>query len=304
MNALNTAADRTLEYHACRYGSSKILFRGPARRLRGDYISIIGGTETFGKFIRTPYPDLIEAATGMTTVNLGCQRAGIDAFNNAPGLMDICATAQVTVVQIMGASSMSNRFFTVDPRQNDRFLRASRQFKDIYPEIDFSRFDMTSKMLGELVRVGPERLHLVRQELQSAWVARMRSMLGKIEGKKVLLWLADHAPFSKADGGTICRDPLFVDRAMLNAVREHADELVEIVASQSEVEAGRDQMVFCEMDQHAACDMLGPVVHDRVAQTLHPVLTRLIGRTGLPPAIHQRAEPERELVMAEPLLFV
>lgn len=299
MNAMNIAV-RSLEYHPCRYGSSKILFRGPARRVRGDYVTFLGGTETFGRFIETPYPDLIEQATGMTSINLGCLRAGVDAYLTSPGLLDICAMSKATVIQIMGAPNMSNRHYTVDPRHNERFLRASKRFKDIYPEVDFTEFDLTSHMLTALARIGPDRLHLVRHEMQCAWVARMRSLLGQIEGRKILLWMADHAPYSTATGGTICRDPLFVDRAMLNAISDYADELVEVVARREEIEAGRDHMVFAEMEYGAAQEMLGPIVHERVADALQPVLTSLTG----PAAAQHETKPSPQFDLSRPLLLV
>lgn len=271
MNA--QSGPKGLEYHPCRYGSSKILFRGPERRVRGDYVTFLGGTETFGRFIETPYPDLVEQDTGLASINLGCLRAGLDSYLTSAGLIDICSMAKVTVIQIMGAVNMSNRFYTVNPRHNERFMRASKRFKEIYPEVDFSEFEQTSHMLTGLARQGADRLHLVRQELQCAWVARMRSLLGQIDGRKVLLWMADHAPYCTATGGTICRDPLFVDRAMLNAIKNDADALIEIIADPQEIATGRARMIFSDLDRPAAREMLGPVVHERAADLIAQVIT-------------------------------
>lgn len=273
MNAEN--AQRGLEYHPCRYGASKVLFRGPARKVRGEYVAYLGGNETFGRFVETPYPALGEAATGLKSINLGCLRAGIDAYMTSPGLIDICSMARVTVIQVMGAANMSNRFYTVDPRNNERFLRASKRFKEIYPEIDFSEFELTGHLLTGLARAGSDRLPLVRQELQCAWVARMRTLMAQIHSRKVLLWMSDHAPFCAQGGGTICREPLFVDRAMINAVADQADAVVEIVATPAEIEAGRKRLVYSEIEEGAAQDMLGPVVHARVAEQLAAILPQL-----------------------------
>lgn len=268
-----------LDYQPCRYGSSRILFRGPAKRVAGEYFVCIGDTETFGPFIETPFPQAIEYVTGTSTINLGCRHAGIDAFNSAPGLIDICSMAQVTVVQIMGAHRLSNRFFTVDPRNNQRFVRASKKFKELYPEVDFTEIETTSDLLTTIANVGQDRLHLLRQEMQSAWVARMRTLLRQIAGKKLLLWMADHRPFSRATGGTICRDPLFVDRSMLDAVTPYADGLVEVIAAKHEIESGRSRLIHSEHEAQAAAEVLGPVVHDRTAQMLEPVLRFLSGKS-------------------------
>ncbi len=71
----------------------------------------------------------------------------------------------MTVIQVMGAHNMSNRFYAVHPRRNDRFLRASLGCcKTIYPEVDFTEFNFTRHMLTALathsrgpVRGGPAR---------------------------------------------------------------------------------------------------------------------------------------------------
>lgn len=261
-----------IDYAPCRYGSSKIRFRGPARKVCGEYLAFIGGTETFGRFVTTPFPALIEDQIGMAAINLGCPNAGIDAFVSSPELIDICSMAQATVIQILGAPNMSNRFYTVDPRNNMRFLRASRRFKEVYPEVDFTEFDRTDHMLTALARIGRDRLPVVRQELQSAWVARMRTLLKQIDGKKILLWLADHAPYSATTGGTICRDPLFIDRAMLNAIRPDADALIEIVAGPEEIGSGRARLIFSDFERSEAEEVLGPDVHERVVAELVPHL--------------------------------
>ncbi|MDC1223540.1 DUF6473 family protein [Ascidiaceihabitans sp.] len=36
-----------LDYLPCRYGTSKLLFRGPRRPLKEPYIAFLSGTETY-----------------------------------------------------------------------------------------------------------------------------------------------------------------------------------------------------------------------------------------------------------------
>ena len=275
MNALISDA-RPLNYNPCRYAGSTAHFRGPQRALSGDYIACIGGTETFGKFIETPYPALIERITGRTSINLGCLHAGIDAFIRQPRLLDICTNAHTTVIQVMGATNMSNRHYAVDPLRNDRFLRASKPLKAIYPEVNFSQFERIDQMLTVLARISPARLHEVRREVQTAWVARMRSLINTIGGRIVLLWMADHAPYSNAQGGTICRDPMFVDRAMLNAIAAPNTHLIEIVVPPEDIARGMQTTVFEHTEDPTAFAMLGPVAHHRAADQLAQVLVDAI----------------------------
>ena len=67
-----------LDYLPCRYGTSKLLFRGPRRPLKEPYIAFLSGTETYGKLITNPFPEPIEQSIGRTCVNLGRVTAGVD----------------------------------------------------------------------------------------------------------------------------------------------------------------------------------------------------------------------------------
>ena len=48
-----------LDYFACHYGTSRLLFRGPQRPTDGDFIACLGGTETYGKYIPLPFATLL-----------------------------------------------------------------------------------------------------------------------------------------------------------------------------------------------------------------------------------------------------
>ncbi len=264
-----------LDYEPCQYGSSKLLLRGPRRRLQGNAVAFLGGNETFGLFMPAPYPALFEEQTGVMAINLGARDAGIDAYVNAPGLLDICAMSRVTVIQVMGAVNMSNRLYTVDARRNDRFLRASATLKTLYPEIDFSEFLHTTSMLTELARTDRERFDVVRDEIQTAWIARMNSLMDQIGGTIVLLWLAGHAPYCPATGGTFLREPVFVTRAMLDAVRRPDTRILEVVATPEDIAAGQPDLVFAETEAAQASEMLGLPTHKRAAAALTETLSDL-----------------------------
>ncbi|MDJ0826560.1 MAG: DUF6473 family protein [Rhodobacter sp.] len=265
-----------LDYFPCRYGTSKLLFRGPRRRLEGDFVTFLGGIETYGRFLPTPFPALVEHETGMRSVNLGCVNAGVDAYLNDRSLLDICGRSRATVIQLTGAHNMSNRFYAVHPRRNDRFLRASRYLTRLYDDVDFTEFNFTRHMLTSLAARSAEKFDQVRQELKSAWVARMRALIENIDGKVVLLWLADHKPCEDGEDCVADKDPLFVDRGMIQALTDATASVIEVAASPAEIAAGRDDMVYGAMDLPAAEEMLGPVVHRRVADQLARTLDRLM----------------------------
>ena len=86
------------------------MFRGPKRSLDGSFVAVLGGTETYGKFIADPYPALLEPLLGTTVINFGCVNAGADVFINDQTSLKACADAAVTVIQMTGAQNLSNRF--------------------------------------------------------------------------------------------------------------------------------------------------------------------------------------------------
>ncbi len=259
-----------LDYLPCRYGTSKLLFRGPRRNLERPHFAFLGGTETYGRFIETPFPALVEEAVGKPCVNFGQPNAGIDAFAHDPFVLRAASAADIAVIQIVGAQNMTNRFYTVHPRRNDRFVAPSMLLSTIFREVDFSAFHFTKHMLTQLQRVSPERFAAVRHELQQAWLARMRLILGQIRGKVVLLWLADHAPFdnAKRDEEGLGPDPLFITREMLDDISEHATATIEVVASDEAMAAGTDGMIFSQMEEMVAAEIMGPGLHREAADAV------------------------------------
>jgi hypothetical protein len=281
----DTTGRAGLDYLPCRYGRSRLHFRGPRRRLIGDYALFLGGSETFGRFIENPFPALLEAETGIKCVNFGWQNAGVDAFLNDPTVIDVAEKARVTVVQVMGAQNMSNRFYTVHSRRNDRFLNASGLMKQMFRDVDFTEYAFNRHLLSSLRQISPERYMMIRDELKSAWLARMRHLLQAIGGRTILLWFSGHSPnvdtgaplTDRAKGDDLGHDPLFIDRVMLETLRPLVTALVEVTASPRALAQGTGGMVFSPLEAPAAAGMLGPLAHQEAADQLRPVLTALMG---------------------------
>ncbi|WP_343116197.1 DUF6473 family protein [Ostreiculturibacter nitratireducens] len=267
--------DGALDYLPCRYGQSKLLFRGPRRQLDGQYFAVLGGTETYGKFVEIPYPSLLEGTLGIPVVNFGYLNAGADVFLNDPSIIRSCNGARATVIQLTGAHNLSNRFYAVHPRRNDRFLRASTLMKTVFREVDFTEFHFTRHMLSALKERAPEKFAILVEELRSAWVARMRSLLQRIEGETVLLWISDgHAALPDRDA--LGPEPLLVDEEMVDEIRPYASRLVKVAPSRDARDAGTQGMHFAPLDALAATRLPGPRVHQEVADALAPFLKSLV----------------------------
>ena len=210
-----TAANTT-----CRYPGSRLLFRGPKRPLNGRYIAFVGGTETYGKSIERPFPALVEQALVTPCPNFGVANASVDVFMYEELVLSACSNAVMNVVQITGAQNLTNRFYSVHPRRNDRFVQARSVLRALYPEVDFADYCFTRHLLIDLHAICPDRFEIVRTELQQAWSARMRSFLADIGAHTLLLWFSDRLPSdSRAEVEPFSSDPLFVTRRMIDGLR-------------------------------------------------------------------------------------
>ncbi|MDV7142414.1 DUF6473 family protein [Tropicimonas sp. TH_r6] len=266
-----------LDYLPCRYGESKLLFRGPKKRLDVPYVAFFGSTETYGRFIETPFPDLVGTSLGLTSVNLGCVNGGIDVYNKDQTLLDIAAEAKVTVLQVMGAHNLSNRFYSVHPRRNDRFVGPSALMQTVYREVDFTDFAFTRHLMTNLRAQCRQRFEMVTNELKAAWTARMHSLLEKIKGPKVLLWLADHTPEeARIDQADYTQDPLYINREMLDDLRSSIDGYVEVVYDPAIRATRTEGMVFSELEAPAAMETPGMSVHQAASTALSEELAKFL----------------------------
>ncbi|OYW56142.1 MAG: hypothetical protein B7Z31_10555 [Rhodobacterales bacterium 12-65-15] len=193
MMTFQTGAE-ALDYAPCRYGASRAVFRGPGADVSGGYLVALGGAATFGKYVADPYPALLQQATGMPVANLGAMNAGPDFYLSDPDTLKLAARARLAVVQLTGADTISNPYYIVHARRNDRFLAATPALMTLFPEVDFSEISFTRHLLSVLSATDPARFTLVRAVLQANWIAAMRQLLAHLPLRRVLLWLADAPP--------------------------------------------------------------------------------------------------------------
>lgn len=265
-----------LDYQPCRYDGSKNLFRGPQKSLVTPYVALLGGTETYGKFTECPFPELLQSQLGLQTVNLGHPNAGPDMFLHDPGVMDICYKARITVLQVPGAHNLSNRFYAVHSRRNDRFIRASRHLRQLYPEVDFTAFHYTRHLLVSLYDVCGDRFQQVQEELQRVWQDRMAQLCCSLGGNIVLLWLSDHPVAAGGRQGIRGADPLFVTQQMMSKIFPYVADVTEVVIDHDDWANGRSGLVFNEFEEPAAREMLGVIAHQKASQALCESLWQLL----------------------------
>ena len=268
--------DGALDYFPCRYGNSRLLFRGPRRDIERAYVAILGGSETYGKFVPDPFPDLIERELGLPVANLGCMNAGPDVFLNEESVTLIAAQACVTVVQLLGAQNLSNRYYAVHPRRNDRFLGATPLLRAIFPRVDFTEFTFTRHMLRALQHSSADRFEVVAEELRAAWVARMKQLLARVPGPVILLWMSDSAPPQPARRVEMAAAPMLIDAEMVAVIQPLATGYVQVISSAQARAQGVQGMAFGPLDGPAAASVPGPMAHREVAEALLPLIHQML----------------------------
>jgi Domain of unknown function (DUF6473) len=262
-----TAGAGAPDFASCQYGASKLVFRGPQRSLVGRYVAVIGGTETFGKYVAQPFSDHLETALGVPVVNLGVANAGPEVLLADAEIARIATGAQAVVLQLVGAQNQSNRFYAVHPRRNDRLLGVTQTMRALFPEVDFTEFHFTRHLLQSLYRVNRERFALVVAELQDRWQDRTMALIQRLGPGSVVFWAAAQPPLTDASGQFGPRYPAFVDRAMVDRAAQLAPRFLELCPP-VERPAPDDFL------QHVAAEagVMGLRAHRSVADRLVPLL--------------------------------
>lgn len=257
--ASGNASQTDVEF--CKYGTSRLSVRGPERKLNQPYLAFLGSTEVYGRFIDTPFPEDVETQLGMPCVNIAAVNGGLDSYFFDPTLRDMAASADVTVLQVMGAQNLSNDFYKVHPRRNDRFLAAHPRLLALYPEIDFTEFHFNRHLLTQLEEFASERFAVLQEHLQQTWVARMEELIAGFEGEVVLLWLRYNL---NLEGG-FTQEPVLVTADMIEQLTPDVTDVIELdVATAGEADdiAG---MVVEQSQMQAAQLMIGPREQHRIA---------------------------------------
>jgi hypothetical protein len=262
-----------LDYQWVSYPGSALRFRGPAADLSAPHVLCIGGAETFGRFIPAPFPAQLAVRLGVPVANMGVTNAGLDVALGDPAIAAAESNAQAIVLQLPGAQNMSNPFYTVHPRRNDRFVRARRMLRHLYPDVDFTEFHFTRHLLSHLETLSRERFAILRDELQAAWRRRVLTYLAGAPAPVHLLWLSRHAPDAPEPETGLGADPLLVTEEMLDDVAHRAASL-SVVTDPAGRGRNATRGMFHSRREEAAARMLpGPQAHEAACAAL-------MGRVG------------------------
>ena len=264
-----------LDYAPCNYNGSKIWFRGPKVDLDRDYVAFLGGTETFGKFLPYPFATLSGASLQWDPLNLGVVNAGVDMYLGDAKLIEVARKAKATVIQVMSAANLSNKYYVVHPRRNDRFVRVTEHFHALAPKLDLTNVHFTRHFLEAVAQHDQALFELVRSELRQVWVYRMEQLMSQVGGRIVLIWFSPRTPDAQMHSGRLEKDPVFVDAGLIEPLRSMASEVLIIRPSEAARKEGVRGMVFHPPEADAASKLLGVRCHQEAAEQVRQSLIPL-----------------------------
>ncbi len=244
---------RSLDFSLCQYGMSRNLFRGPKKQLNKPFIACIGSTDTFGQTVPAPFPILLERQLKRPVANFGIVNAGVDAFLKDPCLLELCKNSQQTVIQIMGAQSLSNDYYAVHPRRNDRFIRAHDKLRELYPTVDFTEFHFTRHLLSHLEATDKDRFDILRKHLRRTWRRKMKLLCDALPHKPYFLWLSSRE-ISEKENGLLEADPNFITRRDIASLTKQSAGIIQTIHKHNLKQLPRF-VVLQELDQstHDIC---------------------------------------------------
>ena len=244
----------------------------PKNRCGRRILRASAGAKFTGGFVEDPFCDVLDAEIDTCVVNLGVENAGVDAYLNDPGAMTTASGAHVAIIQLTGCHNTSNRFYSVHPRRNDRFLKASVSLRALYPEMDFTEVHFTRHLLGQLQKICPKRFEEIVREVCLAWRSRMVSLIRQINGRTILLLFSNRKLTETPEG---LGDPTpFMSKSLIQPLRAHVAGLVEVVPdawSQHRIPQSQTGMDIARLER-----LPGPSAHFAVADKLAAVVKPML----------------------------
>lgn len=242
-------------------------------RMEPGFCLAVGGNATAGRCVDAAWPQLLEKTSGRMVANFALPHLGVDAMLRDADLLSAAAGADLRFIELPDAITLSNRFYAVHPRRNDRFVRAEPLLQRLYPEVDFTDFTFIRHLIGSLWQLDAVRFTAVREELARCWLERMELLIDRLEGPVVLIWWGNRPPPPPgAVQGLAPGAPQLVDREMLAKLRNCSRGVVEMVIPSALIPylSGRGR----KTEMLAARELPGAAAHVALARSLLPWMRR------------------------------
>lgn len=214
---------RIIDYRQILLGGEA--FRGPLpdRMYSPDKLAFAGAAQTFGRFVRVPFPTMLGSVFNQDVLNLGFAGAGASFYLARPYLLNQLSTSRAAVIQVMSGRSTANSVFEAPDGRNTLIRRHDRK-----PMTDGPGYRWL------LETEGPDRAIAVVRETQERWVEETRALADAIQAPKILFWFSLRDTAFEPSGGSVAElmgeFPHFVSTGMIEAVRDKFDAYVECVS--------------------------------------------------------------------------
>jgi hypothetical protein len=169
------------------YPFDDIELRGPKTN-HPNYIAYIGAAQTFGRYCKKPFPSIIGERLNIGTLNFGFGGMGPTYFLNNTAIMDTVNKAELVVVQVLSARSISNSIFqsTIGSSfginmKDGRKMHSDKIFQELFNGKDKRGLD--EKFMKNLI-----------EETKQNYVSAMIDLLKAIQPPKVLFWFSVRTP--------------------------------------------------------------------------------------------------------------
>ncbi|HEY5049171.1 MAG TPA: DUF6473 family protein [Rhizomicrobium sp.] len=214
--------------------------RGPTEPRQGRLnVACLGSAATFGRYVRSPFPALLAEDFGANVMNLGFGGARFETYLKEPATLALCRQCDLVILELMSARS-----YTSDIFRSENHLTGKGSVGPKYAKL-IAEAEPDSRLLGGKVFVDQahewavkhaawDDLVAVREQLLRAYRDDAIRLIEAIGRPVLLLWLSQRSMDVPSRPGSRvswdCGFPHFVDRQTVDAIREHAAGLVEIVS--------------------------------------------------------------------------
>jgi hypothetical protein len=252
-------------------------FRGPIPDLGRPFVACLGAAQTFGRFVKSPFPEQLSRRLGVPVLNLGVGGVGPRFWLQSP-YQAVLGKAQLVVVQVMAGRSASNSMFdnsaTGDLKGTLLATGARMRFEEFL-----------ARLLATADRTTIER---VVAETRADYVASMLALGNALaRTPTVLMWMSQRVPEYQLDlrseFGIQQAFPQLLDRPVVESIRPAFGNYVESVcasgipqplwpgtAAIDGAAPGPDGLLYNRYYP-------SPEMHDFTVDRLEPICRRLLG---------------------------
>lgn len=271
-----------IDYEMYKYHDLEL--RGP-KTDNTNYISYIGAAQTFGRYCKAPFPNIIGNKLNIGTLNFGVGARGPEYFLGQKTVLDAVNESKLVVIQVMSSRSISNSIFkSADGGRRGIRLKDQKEMvlEDVFKEL------LTGKDIRGLNQKFME--NLVKETRQN-YVNAMINLLEAIQPPKILLWFSVRTPqyqevypnhlreafslifnrkdkFRKRFHRFFGAFPHLVNNEMIDAIKQHSDYHVECITN-----TGLPQVLINSQGKEVGQNNYypSPQMHVRAAELLYPV---------------------------------